>query len=226
MMMDTTTDATAPKRSVYLVDDHPLVREWLTNLINQQVDLTVCGEAESGPQARQGIAAAQPDVAIVDIALKDSSGIELIKDLKQSCPNVAVLVLSMHEESHYAQRALRAGARGYIMKRDTTRKVIAAIRQVLEGKVYVSESVTAAMAEQFMGGKTLAANSPVEQLSDRELEVFELLGQGRGTRQIAESLRVSVKTVQAYCARIKEKLNLASATELLREAVRWHESTH
>jgi DNA-binding NarL/FixJ family response regulator len=226
MTMDTTSETAAPKRSVYLVDDHPLVREWLTNLINQQADLTVCGEAESGPQAREGIAAAQPDVAIVDIALKDSSGIELIKDLKQSCPNVVVLVLSMHEESHYAQRALRAGARGYIMKRDTTRKVIAAIRQVLEGKVYVSESVTAAMAEQFMGGKTLAANSPVEQLSDRELEVFELLGQGRGTRQIAESLRVSVKTVQAYCARIKEKLNLASATELLREAVRWHESTH
>lgn len=224
--MDTTSHASLRKRSVYLVDDHPLVREWLTNLINQQPDLTVCGEAESGPQAREGIAAAQPDVAIVDIALKESSGIELIKDLKQSCPNVAVLVLSMHEESHYAQRALRAGARGYVMKRDTTRKVIAAIRQILEGKFYVSENVNSSLAAQFVSGQTLATDSPVEQLSDRELEVFELLGQGRGTRQIAESLRVSIKTVQAYCARIKEKLNLASATELLREAVRWHERTH
>jgi DNA-binding NarL/FixJ family response regulator len=209
---------------VFIVDDHPLVREWLTNLINQQPDLVVCGEAESGPQAMQAITAREPRVAIVDIALKDSSGIELIKDLRQCRPNVAVLVLSMHEESHYAVRALRAGARGYIMKRETTKRVIAAIRQVLEGKMYVSESVAATLATQFVTGKTLETHSPAEQLSDRELEVFELLGQGRGTRQIAEALRVSVKTVQAYCARIKEKLNLASATELLREAVRWHES--
>ena len=169
--------ASQPKR-VFLVDDHPLVREWLTNLINQQPGLKVCGEAESGPEAREKILALRPDVAIVDIALKDSSGIELIKDLKQSCPEVAVLVLSMHEESHYAERALRAGARGYVMKRETTRKVIAAISQVLEGKLCVSEAVAAAMAAQFVEGKTLATGSPVEQLSDRELEVFELLGPG------------------------------------------------
>jgi DNA-binding NarL/FixJ family response regulator len=216
----------ATKHKIFLVDDHPLVREWLTNLINEQLDLTVCGEAESGPQALQAIEQVKPDVAIVDIALRDSSGIELIKDLKQTCPNVSVLVLSMHEESHYAERALRAGARGYIMKRETTKKVVAAIRQVLSGQLYVSETIAAAMAAQFVSGKTLDAASPAQQLSDRELEVFEMLGQGRGTRQIAESLRVSVKTVQAYCARIKEKLNLASATELLREAVRWHEDRH
>ncbi len=221
-----TPENSGPRKSVFLVDDHPLVREWLTNLINQQPDLTVCGEAESAPQATRAIAALHPAVAIVDIALKDSSGIELIKDLKQSCPDVAVLVLSMHEESHYAERALRAGARGYIMKRDTTKKVIAGIRQVLEGKMYVSDTVAESLAAQFVSGKTLAAGSPVQQLSDRELEVFEMLGEGRGTRQIGEALHVSVKTVQAYCARIKEKLNLASATELLREAVRWHESTH
>ena len=209
---------------MFLVDDHPLVREWLTNLINQQPGLKVCGEAESGPEAREKILALRPDVAIVDIALKDSSGIELIKDLKQGCPEVAVLVLSMHEESHYAERALRAGARGYVMKRETTKKVIAAISQVLAGKLCVSEAIAAAMAAQFVEGKTLATSSPVEQLSDRELEVFELLGQGRTTRQIAETLRVSLKTVQAYCARVKEKLNLGSATELLREAVRWHEN--
>jgi DNA-binding NarL/FixJ family response regulator len=215
-----------PKRSIFLVDDHPLVREWLSNLIHEQPDLAVCGEAESGPEALQAILAAKPDVAIVDISLKDSSGIELIKNLKQTCPTVSVLVLSMHEESHYAERALRAGARGYVMKRETTRKVIAAIRQVLEGKLAISESIATALAAQFVEGKGPATQSLAELLSDRELEVFELLGQGRGTRQIAEVLRVSVKTVQAYCARIKEKLSLASATELLREAVRWYESTH
>jgi DNA-binding NarL/FixJ family response regulator len=211
------------KRKVFLVDDHPLVREWLTNLINEQADLAVCGEAESGPEAMDSIQKSKPDVAVIDIALKDSSGIELIKDLKQTCPNVAVLVLSMHEESHYAERALRAGAKGYLMKRDTTKKVVPALRQVLAGKVYISESIAMAMAARLATGRLPDAASPVEQLSDRELEVFELLGQGRGTRQIAESLRVSLKTVQAYCARIKEKLQLGSATELLREAVRWHE---
>jgi DNA-binding NarL/FixJ family response regulator len=214
----------AHRHRIFLVDDHPLVREWLTNLINEQSDLAVCGEAESGPQALQAIGQLKPDVAIVDIALRDSSGIELIKDLKQTCPSVAVLVLSMHEESHYAERALRAGARGYIMKRETTKKVIAAIRQVLAGELYVSEATARAMAAQFVAGKSLDATSPGQLLSDRELEVFEMLGQGRGTRQIAESLHVSVKTVQAYCARIKEKLDLGSATELLREAVRWLEN--
>ena len=175
-----TSDPAPQTKRVFLVDDHPLVREWLTNLINQQPGLEVCGEAESGPEARERILALRPDVAIVDIALKDSSGIELIKDLKQSCPEVAVLVLSMHEDSHYAERALRAGARGYVMKRETTRKVIAAINQVLAGKLCVSETLTAAMAAHFVEGKTLATRTPVEQLSDRELEVFELLGQGRG----------------------------------------------
>jgi DNA-binding NarL/FixJ family response regulator len=213
-------------RRIFIVDDHPLVREWLTNLINQQADLIVCGEADSAPEAAQAIAKLKPEVAIVDLALKDSSGIELIKDLRATCPDVAVLVLSMHDEAHYAERALRAGAKGYIMKRETSKKVIAAIRQVLSGGLYISEGVASALAAQFVEGKTLATASPVEQLSDRELEVFELLGQGRGTRQIAESLRVSVKTVQAYCARIKDKLDLSSATELLREAVRWYESIH
>ena len=221
-----TPNAASLRKRVFLVDDHPLVREWLTNLINQQAGLMVCGEAESGPEAREKILALRPDVAIVDIALKDSSGIELIKDLKQSQPEVAVLVLSMHDESHYAERVLRAGARGYIMKRETATKVITAIRQVLEGKLYMSESLAAAMAAQFVTGKALATGSLVEQLSDRELEVFELLGDGRGTRQIAETLGVSIKTIQAYCARIKEKLNLASATELVREAVRWRESAN
>ena len=219
-------DSSRQKRRVFIVDDHPLVREWLTNLINQQPDLMVCGEAESAPQASQAIAATRADVAIVDISLKNTSGIELIKHLKLSQPGVVVLVLSMHEETHYAERALRAGARGYIMKRETTKKVIEAIHRVLEGKLYVNDAVAEAMTSQFVGGKTLASESPAEQLSDRELEVFELLGRGLGTRQIAENLGVSIKTVQAYCARMKEKLNLNSATELLREAVRWNETRH
>ncbi len=151
------SEAPRQKRKVFLVDDHPLVREWLTNLIHQQPDLSVCGEAESSAEARESIIALRPDVAIVDISLKDSSGIDLIKNLKHCCPAIRVLVLSMHEESHYAERALRAGASGYIMKRETARKVVAAIGQVLEGNVYVSEAHSAAMTTQFVAGKTSPA---------------------------------------------------------------------
>ncbi len=212
------------KTRIFLVDDHPLVREWLTNLIHQQLDLVVCGEAETAPEAYEAILRLRPDMAIVDISLKSGSGIELIKGLSTFRPPVAVIVLSMHDESLYAERALRAGARGYIMKRETTKKIIAAIRQVLEGKLYVSDKLSALFTQKFLGGAPTAPASPVEQLSDRELEVFQLLGQGCETRQIAASLHVSMKTVQAFCARIKEKLRLSNATELLREAVRWHES--
>jgi len=221
-----TLPAVKPKRKVLLVDDHPLVREWLTNLIIRQPDLAVCGESESAQSALQAIAAARPEVAIVDVSLKDSSGIELIKSLKLSHPEVAVLVFSMHDESLYAQRALRAGAKGYIMKRETTRKMIDGIRQILDGKVFVSDSVKDSLALRLVENKTQTARTPVEQLSDRELEVFEMLGRGLGTRQIADALRVSIKTVQVYCARTKEKLNVHSATELLREAIRWNESEH
>jgi DNA-binding NarL/FixJ family response regulator len=211
------------RKRVFVVDDHPLVREWLNNLINQQKDLVVCGESETAPEALEAIASSKPDVAIVDLSLKDSSGIELIKALKESQPGVAVLVLSMHDEAHYAERVLRAGAKGYVMKRETTRKVIEGIRKVLEGRLYVSDKIAEGMTGRIVESKRAETRSPVEQLSDRELEVFEMLGQGQGTRQISESLRVSVKTVQAYCARIKEKLDLNSATELLREAIRWNE---
>jgi DNA-binding NarL/FixJ family response regulator len=212
------------KKKVFLVDDHPLVMEWLTTLINQQSDLTVCGESDRAAEAFQEIVARKPDVAIVDISLKDSSGIELIKSLSESCPAVAILVLSMHDETHYAERALRAGARGYVVKRETTKKVVDAIRRVLEGKLYIGERVAEAITGRALGTRQAETRSPVEQLSDRELEVFEMLGHGQGTRQIAESLGVSVKTIQAYCARIKEKMGLESATELLREAFRRNES--
>lgn len=213
-----------PKTRIFLVDDHPLVREWLTQLIHQQLDLEVCGEAETAAQALESIAALKPEVAIVDISLKGGSGLELIKDIKALDFSVTVIVLSMHDEGLYAERALRAGARGYIMKRETAKKVISAIRQVLEGKLYLSERLTTLFAQKFLDGNASAASPALDQLSDRELEVFQLLGQGYETRQVAEAIHVSMKTVQAYCARIKEKLNLSNATELLREAVRWHEN--
>jgi len=212
------------KTTIFLVDDHPLVREWLTNLIHQQPDLVVCGEAETAAEALEAMARKKPDVAIVDISLKSGSGIGLIKDLRTLRPPVAVIVLSMHDENLYAERALRAGARGYIMKRETSKKIIAAVRQVLEGKLYLSGRLTALFAERFLDGNTPPLGPSVGKLSDRELEVFQLLGQGYETRQIAEHLHVSMKTVQAFCARIKEKLNLTTATELLREAIRWHEN--
>jgi DNA-binding NarL/FixJ family response regulator len=216
-------DADNQKKRIFLVDDHPLVREWLTNLIQQQPDLVVCGESEDAPNALREISAARPDVVIVDISLKLGSGIELIKNLKASHPGIAVIVLSMHDERLYAERALRAGARGYIMKCETAKKVIAAILRVLSGNIYISESLTELFAGKFLDGRLLMGGSPVEQLSDRELEVFQLLGKGYETRQIAEILKVGMKSVQGYCARIKEKLKLTNAAELLREAVRWQE---
>ena len=212
------------KTRIFLVDDHPLVREWLTNLLHQQPDLSVCGEAAAAPEALESISKLKPDVAIVDISLQAGSGIELIKDVAALKPAVAVIVLSMHDENLYAERALRAGARGYVMKRETAGNVIAAIRSVLDGKMYLSERLRTAFAEKFLQAETVSSTPTVEQLSDRELEVFQLLGQGYETRQIAETMHVSLKTVQAFCARIKDKLKLASATELLREAVRWHEN--
>jgi len=212
-----------PKSKILLVDDHPLVREGVANLVNHEPDLEVCGEAASEPAALALIGQVKPDVAVVDLSLESGSGLELIKSIKAMYPAVAMLALSMHDESLYAERALRAGARGYLMKREAANKVIHGIRAVLAGQWFVSEKVAARMAEKFVDGRTAADASPVQQLSDRELEVFQLLGRGQTTRQIAEHLHVGFKTVQAYCTRIKEKLKLANATELLRAAVQWNE---
>jgi DNA-binding NarL/FixJ family response regulator len=208
---------------VFLVDDHPLVREWLTNLIDQQDDLSVCGEAESVQQALDGIGRTNPDVAIVDLSLSGGSGLDVVKTLRASRPETAVIVLSMHDERLYAERALRAGAHGYIMKRETTSNIVAAIHEVLSGKIHMSPQMSGELGKKFVDPRVPSMRSPIEGLSDREREVFQLLGQGFETRKIAHSLGVSIKTVQAYCARIKEKLELANASELLREAVRWHE---
>ena len=210
-----------PKKiKVFVIDDHPLVREWLATLLNRQSDFQVCGEASNGPEAIELIATAKPDVAIVDISLEGGSGIELIKDIKAAYPDVVMVVLTMHDEALYAERTLRAGARGYVMKREATKNIIPAMRRVLEGKLFVSDKFLAAIAERLVEWN-VAVGSPVAQLSDREMEVFQMIGRGMETRQIAEAMRVNFKTVQSFCARIKEKLMLANATELLREAVLW-----
>lgn len=216
------------KQRIFIVDDHPLVREWLTNLINQQADLEVCGEAESAADALAGIARTQPALAVIDISLNAASGLELIKDLCIQHPSVVPLVLSMHEEELYAERAMRAGARGYVRKRETSKDILAAIRKVLEGGIYVSEKLSNAMALKFLkGGEALGAvQSRVSELSDRELQAFQLLGKGRSTSEIADELHLSLKTVQAYCVRAKEKLGLTTAAELLREAILWVENAH
>jgi DNA-binding NarL/FixJ family response regulator len=217
---------TPRRRRIFLVDDHPLVREGLTNLINAQSDLIVCGEAEDWAGAMTGIAKARPDVALIDISLKNESGLELVKNLDSQFPLVALIVLSMHDEALYAERALRAGARGYVMKRETTKSVLTCIRRVLEGGVYVSERVVNSMARRLSASSKTAGTSPVERLSDRELEIFRLLGQGRTTSEIAEDLHLSLKTVQAYCARAKEKFGVSSLGELLRAAIRWEDATN
>lgn len=226
--MNSKPSATVARKSrIFLVDDHPLVREGLANLIRGQNDLMVCGEAEDSAEAISGIAKTRPDVALIDISLKNESGLELIKNLDNQFPLVALIVVSMHDEALYAERALRAGARGYIMKRETTKNVLASIRRVLEGGVYVSERVVNTMARRLGSSPAKAtANSPVECLSDRELEIFRLLGQGRTTPQIADDLHLSLKTVQAYCARAKEKFGVNSLGELLRAAIQWEDATH
>jgi DNA-binding NarL/FixJ family response regulator len=218
-------DGVSRTHRVFIVDDHPLVREGLANLINQQTDLNVCGEAEDSSSAISGIQTTEPEIVLVDISLKNESGLELVKALRNQFPDLAVIVLSMHDEALYAERALHAGARGYVMKRETTKNVLTAIRRVIGGDIYVSDRVVNSMAKRMSSRKT-AAVEPVERLSDRELEIFRLLGQGRTPSQIAEDLRLSLKTVQAYCARAKEKFGVTSLTELLRAAIRWEDAMH
>jgi DNA-binding NarL/FixJ family response regulator len=216
------SDETESRKSgVFLVDDHPLVREHLAALIAQQPDLRVCGEAADAPTALSGIRAQCPGLVILDISLKHSHGLELLKDLKQLYPKLPVLVLSMHDEALYAERALRAGALGYITKEEATINVLSAIRRVLTGEVYLSQRMAARLMKNLVGGQSPAPGSPLEVLADRELEVFLMIGRGAGTRQIAEELRLGIKTVESYRARIKEKLKLADGNELLQQAIHW-----
>ncbi len=219
-MTKTKTDINSKTR-IAIIDDHPIVRQGLSELICHQAEFTVCGEAEDAPSALRMVEASRPDVAIVDISLKDSSGIELIKDLKVRFPNILILVLSMHDESFYAERVLRAGARGYVTKEEATESVITAIRKLLDGGIYLSELMASRMLSKFVEGPADTGGLPVDRLTDRELQVFELVGRGISTRQLAQKLHLSIKTVESHRENIKRKLKLDNATELLQHAVKW-----
>jgi DNA-binding NarL/FixJ family response regulator len=210
------------KKTVFVVDDHPIVRQGLALLINQETDLTVCGEAEEMHSALSAIQAVRPDILIVDISLNGPDGLELLKNIRLGAPRLPVLILSMHDESIYAERALRAGANGYIMKQEATEKVLVALRRILSGEIYVSDRIANSMLRHYVRGVNPSEHSSISDLTDRELEVFRLIGEGHGTRQIAETLLLSVKTVESYQAHIKEKLSLRSARELVQHAVQWN----
>lgn len=206
---------------ILLVDDHPLVRESLKRIIEQQPDLGVCGEADNGSQALELVATTRPHLVILDLTLKDSHGLELIKNLSDSYPQVLTLVFSMHEETLHAERVIRAGARGYVAKEEPPAKILLAIRKVLSGEIYWSEKAANWVASQIACRPRPSSNFSVDLLTDRELQVFELIGGGRNTRQIAAMLHIDASTVETYRARIKEKLNLKSSSELLQFAIRF-----
>lgn len=209
------------KHRVLVVDDHPIVRQGLALMINQEPDLEVCGEAEEANTALAVLADTRPDVVLLDISLPGPDGIEVLKTIRLTDPSLPVLMLSMHDETVYAERALRAGANGYIMKQEATENVLVALRRVLRSEVYVSDRVASSMLRQLAGGGGKHEQTPIERLSDRELEVFRLIGEGQGTRRIAEALHLSVKTVESYQAHIKDKLALHSSRDLVRRAIEW-----
>ena len=190
-------------------------------LINREPDLMVCGEAEEAPAAMKAISARRPDILIVDISLNGPDGLDLLKNLRALYPDLPVLILSMHDESIYAERALRARANGYIMKQEATEKVLVAVRRILEGEIYLSSRMSNKLLQQYLTGQTVETDSRMAALSDRELEVFRLIGEGLGTRQIADALHLSMKTVESYQAHLKEKLSLRTGRELMQHAIQW-----
>jgi DNA-binding NarL/FixJ family response regulator len=215
-------ETTDDKRRILLVDDHPIVCEGLAQRINREPDLTVCGQARDAHAALEAIAKLQPDVAIVDIALGNSSGVELVKDIKVRHPRLPTLILSMHDEALYAERSLHAGAKGYVMKQEEPDVLLRAIRQVLCGQVYLSEKVRNSIVNRLGGVLPEGNVAPLTQrLSDRELEVFQMIGDGYATREIAGQLHLSMKTVAAHREHIKQKLNLKAGEELVRLAIHW-----
>jgi DNA-binding NarL/FixJ family response regulator len=211
---------TKSKTRIFLVDDHPIVRRGLQLLITLERDLMVCGEAESAPIALEKVLASKADLVVIDLALKAGSGLELIKQLRSQNSKLKMLVFSMRDEGIYAERALRAGANGYITKGEGTEKALEAIRLILQGKSYVSEKISAKMVERIAGGAA-SGQTAVELLSDRELEVLEMIGEGLGSREIAGQLGVSMKTIESHREHIKEKLGLTGASELVRYAINW-----
>lgn len=213
-----------PQKRLLIVDDHPMMRTGLAQLIENEADLKVCAEADNASQAMDLALSQALDLILLDISLPDKNGLELIKDIRALKPGLPILVVSMHDESLYAERVLRAGGRGYIMKQEGGKMLLHAIRQVLSGQIYVSEKMAAGILESFSGRHAESAVSSVQQLSDREFEVFQLIGQGEGTREIAAHLHLSVKTVEVHRLNIKKKLKLQTATDLVRHAVRWLET--
>jgi DNA-binding NarL/FixJ family response regulator len=213
-----------PTHRVFLVDDHPLFRQGLAGLIDRRPGFHVCGHAESADEALEMIKSLKPDVALVDLTLKSGHGLELIAQLKQELPQMASVVLSMHDERHFAERSIRAGALGYVMKSESPDVVLQALDHAVRGESFLSEQMRALAVERFVKGLPSAPSSPEEVLSARELEIFQLLGKGKETRQIAEELGLSIKTVQTFCAKIKDKLHIKNSTALLREAVKWADS--
>ena len=210
----------AGKIRILLVDDHPMVRERLAEVIEAEDDLRICGEAEDRKDALQLIEATRPDLAIIDLTLKNSHGLELIKDLTVMHPHVKTLVVSLHDENLYAERVVRAGARGYITKQEATRNILLAIRRVLAGEIYLGGSVTQRIVSK-VAGRPSGSSLFLDRLTDRELEVFEKIGGGLRTGQIADELGVSANTIETYRARIKEKLQIKTGNELLRQAIHW-----
>jgi len=209
------------KCRVLLIDDHPIVRQGLALLIDREGDLSVCGEADGAHSAFHAIETLRPDLVVLDISLSGPDGLDVLKEIRMKTASLPVLILSMHDESIYAERAMRAGANGYIMKQEATEKVLVAIRRILQGEVYLSDRLTNTMLQQYMRGVSPTKMSPLVSLTDRELEVFRLIGEGHGTRQIADELHLSVKTIESYQAHIKEKLALRNARELVQHAIEW-----
>ncbi|HOW27543.1 MAG TPA: response regulator transcription factor [Elusimicrobiota bacterium] len=209
------------KSKILIVDDHAVLRQGMRRLIEDEPDLTVCGEAGDGPAALALLSSAKPDAAVVDLGLEGMGGIDLIKNMKMRMPKLLILVVSMYEESVYAERVLRAGARGYVMKKESAEKVVSALRRILSGKVYLSEKMADRMLDRLTEGPDMEAESPVARLSDRELEIFRLIGQGHKTGEIADELSLSVKTIETYREQIKQKLRLEDASELVRYAIEW-----
>jgi DNA-binding NarL/FixJ family response regulator len=207
------------KAKVVIVDDHAIVRQGLAELIDDQPDLVTCGEADSPPQAMKVIADTRPDLVVVDITLSGGDGIELCKQVHEAWPSLAVLVLSMHDESLYAERVLRAGAMGYVMKQEPQETVMAAMRRVLQGETYLSDKMAAKLLRSFRGSRSSTDAGPLERLSDRELQIFKLIGQGHSVKDIAETLFLSPKTVETHKDHIKQKLGLKTSNDLLRYAI-------
>lgn len=212
------------KTRVLLVDDHPLTRHGMKALISQQPNLEIVGEADSAPRALELVEKLKPNLAVVDITLRSTNGIELTKGMRAQSPDLQVLIVSMHDENLYAERALRAGAMGYLMKHEASEKIIAAIQRIQQGEIYLSDRIKEKMLHRFVNHKTDELVSPIDTLSDREMEVFQLIGNGYGTRLIAQQLNLSIKTIDSYREHLKLKLNLESGSELVRYAIQWMKS--